>query len=62
MLESKKLTSMFDKPKEKYGKNKVLNIEPKKKLSLGLKLGISNFNFRDRYTAEQVAFVLDDVI
>lgn len=35
---------IFGIKKEKYGKNKVLPIESFKKLSLGMKLGVSKFN------------------
>lgn len=46
----------------KYGTKKNLPIENYHKLSLSMKLSISNFDYKNRWTAEQCAHVLDDMI
>ncbi|KAL4446642.1 hypothetical protein ABPG74_005580 [Tetrahymena malaccensis] len=48
--------------KSKYGNQRVLDIDNYHKLDLGLKLAVSTIGYRDRYTAEQCAYCLDDII
>lgn len=43
-------------------KKKVLEIEPKRELSLNMKMAIAEYNFRDRPIAEQVANLLFDML
>ena len=43
-------------------KRKNLIIEPVRNLSINVKLAIAQFNFKDRVIAEQVAYLLDDVV
>ena len=40
----------------------MLEIEPKRELTLNMKLEISKFNFRERPIAEAVANLLDDML
>jgi len=48
---TKTLPSTFN-VKQKYGDKRVLEIESNHKLDLGMKLAISTFNYKDRFTAE----------
>lgn len=43
-------------------KKRVLQVEPKRTFSLTMKLALSNFGFKDRYTAEQVAYSLEEIV
>lgn len=54
--------STFDGYISKYSSKKVLPIDNFHKLSLGMKLAISGFSYEKRWTAEQCAYVLDDMI
>lgn len=58
---TKTLPSTFSL-KPKYGDKRVLEIDSHHKLDLGMKLAISTLSYKDRFTAEQVAYCLDDVI
>lgn len=50
------------KSPQTQAKKRVLQIEPKRAFNLTMKLALSNFGFKDRYTAEQVAYTLEEVL
>ncbi|EGR31584.1 hypothetical protein IMG5_106360 [Ichthyophthirius multifiliis] len=47
---------------KKYSDKRVLEIDSLHNLNLTMKLVISQYSYKDKYTAEQCAFCLDDVI